>query len=163
MATRTAPTFNGTPSNRLISIRLVDASDDTISIAWLVPVASLAADIEGMIAAYQLATQASVYEIIDTGRYTGAKAKSNADTDEHNSVADGVNMTFKNLTTTQLLPLRVVAPTLNAVPSGSDTPDLSGQLQTVITAMGVLQPTFPFQTAQFTERTERSNNPKVTN
>lgn len=160
--TRTAPAFTATATDRQISLLLIDASGDLYSENLRVPVAATAANIEAWAGKYALASQASLYGIIDYQIRMGDADPDNANTDQRNSVKDGINLLFKNLTTHLTEPERLVAPILAVLQGNQDIPLLSAtEASDLITATLTLLTGFTFQRAQFTERRERKNNPVI--
>lgn len=159
---RTAGTFTGTPTHRLITLHLIDVSGDYFTDAFYVPPATTAADIETYVAAYQAATQASVWNISDQGQYLGDDDPDNALADQRSSVKDGVNLLMKNAATLDSVTPRLVAPMPTVMQGNQDIPLLSATPMTnLILAWLAIKPGFNLKSAQFTERTERSNNPRV--
>lgn len=162
MATRTAPLFTAAANDRQISLQLIDASGDKWAENMRVPVAATAASIEAWAAAYQAATQASLYGIVDNIIRVGDADPDNADTDQRNSGAQGINLQFKNLTTHLTQPTRVIAPIEAVMQGNQDIPLLSStELAAVITTELAVLTGFSFQRAQYTDRRERKNNPVI--
>lgn len=162
MATRTSPAFTAAANDRQISLLLIDASGDKWSENIRVPVAATAASIEAWAAAYAAATQASLYGIIDNQIRLGDADPDNADTDQRNSGAQGVNLSFKNLTTHLAQPTRLIAPIEAVMQGNQDIPLLSAtEMAAVITTELAILTGFTFQRAQYTDRTERRNNPVI--
>jgi len=160
--TRTAPAFTGAATYRLITLQVIDASGDKDAVGFLVPVAATAAAIETIAADYQLATQASVYGIVDQLFREGDADPDNAETDQRNSNAEGINLLFKDLTTRVAAPIRVVAPVPETMQGNQDIPLLSSdELTNLIVAVLAVKTSFDFQRAQYTERRERKNNPVI--
>jgi len=165
--TRTAPTFTTVPgvtaaTRRIITIHLIDASGDVYPVALDVAVNAAAGDVEGLIASYQASTNASVYAITDTYETNGAALPSNANDEYRAQVESGINLLFKRPSDGNALGLRVVAPVAECfqgaldIPTPSDTP-----LDELITDYGTLRAAWLFNSAQFTGRRERRNNPRV--
>jgi len=160
--TRTAPAFTAAANGRVITLQLMDASGDLYAESMRVPVAATAASIEAWAGFYAAACQASLYGILDTQARVGDADPDNAETDQRNSVKDGINLSFRNLTTWVTLPMRIVAPVPEALQGNQDIPLLSSdELTNVITSILTIQSGFDFQRAQFTERRERQNNPVI--
>lgn len=159
--TRTAPLFTAAANARRITLYLVDASGDTYSEAKYVPVAATAANIEAWAAAYQAATQASLYWIDDVNVRSGDSDPDNAETDQRNSIKDGINLSYKNATTLDAKSSRLVAPIPAALQGNQDIPLLAGELAALATAELVLMTGYNLQSVQYTERRERKNNAKV--
>jgi hypothetical protein len=160
--TRTAPAFTASATARQITLRLIDASGDLYSVNKQVAVAATAANIEAWAAAYAAASQASLYEIDDHLLRVGDADPDNADTGDRDSVADGINLAYKNPTTLQTYTDRLVAPIGDVMQGNQDIPLLSAtELANLITAELAITTGFNFQSGQYTERRERKNNPRV--
>lgn len=160
--TRTAPAATAAATARRITMRFIDASGDKGAEELYVPVAATAANIETYIAAYQAATQASIYEYDDTLIRDGDADPDNAGTDQRNSIAAGINMLFKNATTRATNNSRLVAPIEAVLQGNQDIPLLSAtELSALIVAELAITTGFTFREAQYTERRERKNNQKV--
>lgn len=162
---RTAPAFTGAAQVRTITLHLIDASGDQWAENWRVPVAATAAAIEAWVAAYQAASQASLWQITDTQERTGQKVASNATTDQRSSVKDGLNLLFPNTASFTSRTLRVVAPVTTTMSGNTDTPlPLVPPLSALITATTAADFGTTgdyFDSVQFTERRERKNNPRI--
>lgn len=163
MATRTAPVVaiaNITSSHT--TARLIDASGDKTATTLITP--TLVSDllVETWAAEYQLATQASIYEISQTILYTGDDDSSNADTDQRNSIADGVNHVLKSVPLLKTQTLRAVAPTLTMMLGNQDIPILGNPgYENFILATLAFMAQYNHKSSQFTGVKERKNNPRV--
>jgi len=161
-AVRTAPAFTAPVTYRQMTLQLIDASGDKDAAGLLVPVAATAATLEAIAAAYQEATQASLYGIIDSQFREGDADPDNADTQQRNSNAEGVNLLFKDIATRMTAPFRLVAPVPATMQGNQDIPLLSSdELTNLIVATLAVKTSFDFQRAQYTERRERKNNPVI--
>lgn len=160
--TRTSPLFTAAATSRRITMSLIDASGDLIAISFVVPVAATAATIETIVADYQLATNASIYQVTDTILREGDADPDSALALFRASVKDGINLQFKDLAAQQVSPIRVVAPVEETMQGNQDIPLLSSdELTNLITAILAVKPSFDFARAQYTERRERANNPVI--
>lgn len=160
--TRTAAAMTATAVARRITIRLIDASGDKWAEELYVPVAATAANIETWIAAYQAATQASVYEIDDTLIRDADADPDNAEANQRNSGSQGINMLYKNATTRATNNSRLIAPIEAALQGNQDIPLLSStEVAALIVAQLAITTGFTFREAQYTERRERRNNARV--
>jgi len=90
--TRMAPTVNGTPLYKHITIRLIDQRGNLRADAVQVPNTVTDAEIEAYIAAYQVLSNASIYEVQVSDIYKGEKDAGNAATAERGSVNDVINV-----------------------------------------------------------------------
>lgn len=163
MATRTAPDPTvAAVDKQILTLHLIDASGDIITEAIAVDTAQIAANLENWAAKYAAASKASLYGISQTSFWLGDADASNADVGQRNSVKDGVNMLYKTPSGLQSYGQRLVAP-IDAVMQGNqDIPllsatefsDLIGTYLTILAGFGLYS-------AQYTERKERKNNPRI--
>lgn len=163
MATRTAPAVTGDPVSTTATLHLMDASGDTFTDAISNPGAPPTnAEIQAWSVAYQAATQASLYAVTLTLNWVGDADPDNADVGQRNSVKDGINLLYKNLATLRSTTPRLVAPIAAVMQGNQDIPLLSAaQMVALITAELDLLTGSSLVSAQFTERRERSNNPRI--
>lgn len=169
--TRTAPAVHdGTAETAgtkyVTTLSLVDKSGDTFSESIVTTNAPSAANIEAWAAAYQNGSNASVYQVSLQKFWKGAKSTSNAVAAERNSVKDGINVNFEDVTALKSYTGRLIAPVDTTMSANADIPTpTTGPLGALINAYGLILNTvsgaFVATTAQFTERRERKNNPKV--
>jgi len=161
MATRTAPATTATPTTTA-TLHLIDVSGDLFTDAITMPAAMTAANIEILANAYQAATQASLWKVSQTLEWIGDADPDNADVGQRNSVKDGVNLLWKNLTTLRTQSPRLIAPILDVMQGNQDIPLLSAtEFTALIAAYQTLLTSFTLTSAQFTERRERFNNPRI--
>ncbi len=163
MATRTAPDVAVASPNRInTTLHLIDASGDTHTENIVTTTAPTLAEIEAWVAAYQAATQASVYAVTFGQVWEGDADPDNADVGQRNSVKDGVNQLFKNLTTLQTQSPRLVAPIGAVMQGNQDIPLLTAaEFTALINAELAILTGYNLVSAQYTERRERSNNPRI--
>jgi len=163
VGTRTAPTVAIANINRSVtSIHAIDASGDTTTDALITP--DLVSDIlaEAWVAAWQATSQASVWKVSQTIEYVGDKDADNAGTDQRNSIADGNNLLFKNVALDSTQTPRPVAPILAVMQGNQDIPLLSStEMTALIVAIDAILAGYNLQSAQFTGRRERKNNPRI--
>lgn len=160
--TRTAPAWTAAATRRLVSLGLIDASGDLWSESFYVPVATTAANLEAWAAAYAATSQASLYSLGDFAERIGDADPDNAETDQRNSIGQGINLTYKNLTTNATIGQRVVAPIPADLQGNQDIPLLTAtEMTALITATLTVQTGFALQSSQYTERRERKNNPRI--
>lgn len=160
--TKTAPAFTTAATDRIITLHLIDASGDTHTVSMHVPVATTAANIENLVLSYQDATQASIYNITDSVQRLGDADPDNAENWQRSSVKDGVNLLIKNVSNLVSGTFRLIAPIQDVMQGNQDIPLLSaGEFTNLITALLTVKTGYSLQSAQYTERRERTNNPKV--
>lgn len=162
VGTRTAPDATGAVTDATATLHLIDASGDQITDAILSTTAPTGANIEAWAAAYQASSQASLWKVSLTTSWTGDADPDNAGTGSRDSSKDGVNMLWKNLTTLRTQTPRLVAPLAACMQGNQDIPLLTAtEFTALIAAYQALMSGFSLQSAQYTERRERSNNPKI--
>lgn len=163
VGTRTAPTVAIANINKSItSVHLIDASGDLSSDSLVTPTLMTDGNVETWVAAYQAATQASIWKVAQTIEYVGDKDSDNAGTDQRNSIADGTNLLFKNVTSLSTQTPRLIAPILATMQGNQDIPLLSStEMTNLITAVLAILSGFNLESAQFTGRRERKNNPRI--
>lgn len=152
------------PSTRAFVLQMVDASNDSWAERLIVALTATLAAVEAWIVLYQTVTQASVWAVTEENSWIGARSPGNATFLARSGIENGINMTFKNATTLDTEPLRVVAPVAAVMQGTLDIPDVdSAGITNLITATDALMGGggFSFETAQYTSRRERKNNPRV--
>lgn len=161
--TRTAPSTAVAASNANVSLGLIDASGDLYSESIELAAAPALADIETWAAAYQAASQASLWRISLTTNWEGDVDASNGTTDIRYGIESGVNLLFKQATGLQSESARLVAPITTVMQGNQDIPFLSqAPFPALIAAyLTLLGGTYGLYSGQYTTRKERKNNPRV--
>lgn len=164
--TRTAPTVGAiTTTSSGATIHLIDASGDLHSETVYAVGDALAdlAEVEALVVDYQAATQASVWKVTQTFVWEGDADPDNAEVGQRNSVKDGINLLFKNVALLKSQTPRLVAPVGATMQGNQDIPLLSStEMTNLITQYLVAALAgYNLASAQYTERRERSNNPRV--
>jgi len=159
MATRTAPTIDGSPTNSTVRIRVIDANGDIRSDSYRIEIVTPAL-IETFVAAMSAATNASIYEVDVSANYVGARSKSNATDAVFVSKDQNIVMQMKN-TNNQALDIFLPAPDDDNFVLDTEQPDpASTELSAITTAFAALKTvTFSPTQYRFTER--RDKNPAV--
>lgn len=161
MATRTAPATSVTPTTTA-TLHLIDVSGDLFTDAITMPAVMTAANIDTLANAYQAASQLSLWKVSQTLEWIGDADPDNADVGQRNSVKDGVNMLWKNLTTLRTQTPRLAGPIGAVMQGNQDIPLLTAtEMTALIAAYQTLLTGFSLTAAQYTERRERSNNPRI--
>lgn len=162
MATRTAPAVTGAVTSVNNTLHFIDASGDVHTDNIVSLTAPTAVEIEAWAAAYQAATQASLYKVTSVSCWEGDADPQNADVGQRNSVKQGVNLLYKNLGTLNSQTPRLIAPVAATMQGNQDIPLVSDPLFTaLLTAIVPLLTGYNLNSAQYTERTERKNNPRI--
>lgn len=162
MAARTAPPVTGAVTSVNNTIHLIDASGDVITDNIVSVTAPTAAELEAWAATYQLSTQASIWKVSSVSNWEGDADPNNADVGQRNTVKEGINLLWKNIATLKTQNPRVVAPIAAVMQGNQDIPLLSAtEMVNLIAAYQAILTGFDLQSAQFTARRERSNNPRI--
>lgn len=161
--TRTAPEVDGAPNQVVVSIRLIDASGDKWSEPFYFNAAPTDLQIESLVASYVATSQASVYEVTVAHNYQGAALASNAESNMRYGVESGINLLYRDtLNTEQTVSHRVVSPVTSVMDGDKDIPLIAtAPLSTLISNIATLE-VVSLESAQYTTRRERRNNPRVT-
>jgi len=149
-------------TSALTTLHLVDASGDlyTESILSTAPVTGT--QLNSLAVAYQAATNASLYKVSSTSVWEGDLDPDNAVAAFRASSKDGINLLFKNLTTLDTYSGRVIAPIDTIMQGNQDIPLITAMaLSDLILEYLAILAGYNLQSAQFTERRERSNNPRI--
>jgi len=159
---RTAPVFDGTPNYRVLSLRLIDISGDKRSEAFEISPTAAAAAVEAFAVAYAARTHANLYAIWDHNVYNAPATSSDATAGaKSDSVADGINYLFVSATN-ESEDVRLVAPIDTLFVGDSDGLDPAANAVFYALVEPLLTGTKVFTTAQYTERKEKKNNPRLT-
>jgi len=160
--TATYPVVTGTPTTTQAAIHVVDASGDLYSAAIDVAPAATQNDINALAGTYQLATNASVYEVTRTQSWRGEIDPDNAVAAYRASISDGINLMFRNADQFTR-GFRLVAPIAAIMQGNQDIPIITptNELGEMVADYLTLSTGFNLETLQFTGRRERKNNPKI--
>jgi len=160
--TRTAPVVTGALTSGIATLHLMDASGDpfTENISYTsVPTTIV---IEAWADKYQAATQATLWKVTMSSCWEGAMDASNTTNNQRSTIAEGVNNLYKNPTTALTNTLRLVAPIEAVMQGNQDIPLLSAtEMSDLIVAELAILVGYNHNSAQFTGRRERKNNPRV--
>lgn len=152
--TRTAGTINGTPGYQLGSFAFVDVSGDERSVTIQAPAGATNAQWEAIAAAYQDATQSSLWKATINMVYEGDKDPGNAVSGSRDSVYDNVSVLYKN-TARVSRDAFIPAPAPEIMLGDMDEVDgASTELAALFTAILAVSSGFTVRSARYTERKE---------
>lgn len=141
---------------------MIDASGDRWTEDLVTAIGATLAAVQAWLVLYQTVTQASIWQVERAFIWGGAMDASNADFGARFEVKNGINLAFRDTTTGELDPLRLIAPATSTMQGTTDVPvPNAGALADLIVATVGIKPTVGFQTAQYTIHRERRGNPKV--
>jgi hypothetical protein len=161
--TKTAPDAGvAAPNAMTATLHLIDTSGDLYTDSLTMPGTITATQAENWAEAYQDASNASIYKISLLSEWIGDADPDNGVVAQRNSVKDGVNLLWKNLTTLRTETPRLIAPIEAVMQGNQDIPLLSAtafvaliaEIQAILTGSSL-------QSAQYTQRRERTNNPRI--
>lgn len=160
--TRTAPTVsNATQTTLGATLHLIDASGD-VKTDYIVGSTSDLVDVEAWVAAYQPTTQASIWKVSFTQEWEGAADPQNAEALFRGGISNGINLLFKDVGLGLKQTPRIYSPVASIMQGNQDIPLLTGVAATLITQyLNMLGNAYALDSAQFTGRRERSNNPRI--
>jgi len=162
VGTRTAPAVTGAVTSVNTTLHLMDSSGDFYTDNIMSLTAPTAAEVEAWAAAYQAATQSTLWKVTSSSCWEGDADADNAGTDQRSTIAEGINLLYKNVGTMAVDTPRLVAPIAATMQGNQDIPILSaGVMVALIAAELVLLSGYSLQSAQFTGRRERKNNPRI--
>jgi len=152
---RSAPTIDGTPNVRQLSIRTIDKSGDKRAVSFELGLAVAAADIEAFIVWYAAHTNALIYQVVDSLQYSAQAIAASAIAAEENSVFDNIVVLAKS-STNESEELFVVAPKRDLFVGDTDNPDSTAVAVGTALWEPLLTGTKLAITARYTERREKN-------
>lgn len=161
--TRTAPTVGALTATTMgATLHLIDASGD-VKTDYLVGATSDLADVEAWAAAYQPATQASLWKVSFNMEWEGEADPDNAEALFRGGIGNGINLLFKDVALGLKQSPRVYAPIAAIMQGNQDIPLISqAPFPALLTQyLNMLGNAYVLDSAQFTGRRERSNNPRI--
>lgn len=160
--TPTFPAPTGAATGTGATLHLIDASGDQWAEALPLPAAATQAQIGVIASAYQAASNASLWKISVTREWAGDKDTDNAVAAYRAAVESGINLLYRNIALEVTYGQRVVAPIAAALQGNQDIPLLSStELSDLILATIAAKSGYLMQSAQYTGRRERKNNPRI--
>lgn len=161
--TRTAPDPSlVSETSAIVTLHLVDASGDNYTDAYKLGDAPTGAQLEALAAAYQAASNASLWNISVYSEWEGAQDPDNAVAAYRANVESGINMLWKNPTANVSFTPRLIAPIASVMEGNLDIPLASAaEFVALVAAQQTILPAYALESVQYTGRTERKNNPRV--
>jgi len=117
--TRTAPTVDGTPNKRVISIRGIDSDGTKRAIDYSVAIGATPAEVEAVVATLQLASNMSIYEVNDGYVYTSNALSTSAAAAVQQSVRQNIVILFKDDVTFETQEAYIPAPISSLFTTGT--------------------------------------------
>jgi hypothetical protein len=161
--TRTAPTVGALTATTLgATLHLIDASGD-VKTDYIAGGTSDLADVEAWAAAYQPTTQASLWKVSFTQEWEGEADPQNAEALFRGGIDNGINLLFKDIAASAKQTPRVYSPVAAVMQGNQDIPLLSAAIMTTLLTqyLTMLGGAYALDSAQFTGRRERANNPRI--
>ena len=160
--TRTAPTVGNLSQTAVgATVHLIDASGD-VTTDYVLCATSDLVDVEAWVAAYQLATNASVYKVSFTQEWEGEADPDNAVAEYRATIGEGINLLIKDVAAQAKQTPRVYAPVPAIMQGNQDIPLLVAPLTGLVTQyLTLMGGAYSLDSIQFTGRRERRNNPRI--
>lgn len=156
--TRTAPALTGSATKSMLSVSWVDAEDHEYSDSLIIDPAATAAEKEAYVATAVLGSNASAWKVTESSVWVGAKNKANSLAEAHESVADKIRLSYKDLTVDAYQQAYIPAP-LTALVLEGGTVDVSAAIYTnwkaAITA--IVPVSFTPLNVEFVQNTQRND------
>lgn len=152
MATRTAPTVDGSPTFKVVSITYYDYTGEQRSDSYQVDAAATEAQIEALVAALQAATNGTIWRVRVQDVYNSVGDSSNADEAVWEEITSNLVILAKNAANDSY-DWYIPAPTNDMFIEGTEQIDPSSTLlAAVMTALLALKSGFSVVSARFTSR-----------
>ena len=163
MATRTAPTVNGTPNQKKVAFKFIDWTGEKRSNSVIVDTAVTDAAIEAAAAAAQLLSNASLYEITVAQVYTSAASPGQATEAVYEDVGSNMVVQYQNPTTQQSIRAYIPALVNGALVEGTENIDPTDTDVTGFVAafLAMLPAGFGAVGARFTQRRDINQQVKL--
>lgn len=163
MATRTAPTVNGTPNAKQVSFRWMDWTGEKRSDSVRVDLAVTEAEIEAAAAAAQLISNATLYEIAVKDLYTSEANPSQATEAVYEDVGSNVVIQFREPTTSVSQRAYIPSAIDDLLVEGTENVDPTNvNLLSFITAFQAMLPSgYATVGARFTQRRDINQQVKI--
>lgn len=152
MGTRTAPTVNGTPTFRLVSVSFIDYTGDIRTDSYQFDSDTTAAEVEAFVAAMQDIANGSIYQVKFQEVYAGTKDKSNAEELVRESVADNLVLLYKTPTNESR---NIFVPTISEavfVDGSNEIDPTNAELAAFLTSITPMLASFNAISARLSER-----------
>lgn len=152
MATRTAPTVNGTPTFKRVSVTVYDYTGEQRTDTYQMDADTTAAEVEAFVAALQSVTNATVWRVQLADVYNSVGDPSNADEAVWEEASSNLVLLAKDATN-NAMDWFVPAPVDDMFLEGTENIDPSNvALGALLTAILALRAGFSFVSARFTSR-----------
>ena len=160
--TRTAPTVDGAPGAKTISIKYRDAFNDSGSKSVLVLGTATDAQIEALVAAMQAGSNASIFEVHVSESYAGADSVANAEADDVGgrvSFNDIIRMSSRHPITKDHIYLKLPSPVSGTLIGSSETVNNASTELLAITAAWtpMLMTGYVLKNASLVEESDEAN------
>lgn len=152
MATRTAPTVNGTPTYKRLSVTLYDYTGEQRTDSYQIDAAATDVQIEAIVAAIQAISNATIWRVSVSEVYNSVGDPSNATEEVWEEVSSNVVLLAKD-TSNAAQDWYVPAPENGIFIDGTENIDPTNvDLGTLLTAILAVKSGFSFVSARFTSR-----------
>lgn len=152
MATRTAPTVDGSPTFKQVSVTVYDYTGDQRTDSYLLDADSTAIEIEAFVAALQAITNATIWRVTVGDVYNSVGDPSNADEQVWENASDNVVLLAKD-SGNNAINFFIPSPVDELFLEGTEEIDpTNANLTTLLNAILPMKANFSFVSARFTHR-----------
>lgn len=153
MSTRTAPTIDGTPTWKVVSITLYDYTGEQRTDSYYMDADSTDAEIEALVAAVQAATNGTIWKVGVTDLYNSVGDSSNADEEVWEEASSNLVLLLKSPTVEKGFNFFIPAPANAMFIEGTESIDpASAELAAVMTALLPMRSGYSVVSGRFTSR-----------
>lgn len=152
MATRTAPTVDGSPTFKRVSVTVYDYTGEQRTDSYQLDAAATEAQIEAFVAALQVTSNATIWRVQVAGVYNSVGDPSNADEEVWEEASANVVLLAKDVSNNSQ-DWYIPAPSNDLFLEGTENIDPANtDLGDVLTAILAMRSGFSFVSARFTSR-----------
>lgn len=153
MATRTAPTIDGTPNWKVLSVTVYDYTGEQRTDSYYLDADATDAEIEAIVAALQATTNATIWKVSVSDLYNSVGDPSNATEAVWEEASANLVLLMKSPTVEKGFNFFIPAPSNDMFIEGTENVDPANtELAALMTAILPVRATYSFVSARFTAR-----------
>lgn len=153
MATRTAPTVDGTPNWKVLSITVYDYTGEQRTDSYYLDADTTNAEIEALVAALQATTNSTIWKVSVSDLYNSVGDPGNADEAVWEEASANLVLLMKSPTVEKGFNFFIPAPIDNMFIEGTENIDpTNAELAALMTAVLPARAGYSFVSARFTSR-----------
>jgi hypothetical protein len=157
--TRTAPTVDGSPSYKQVSLSLIDAVTDEVSNSLIADATATDAEVETYAAETQARSNASLYCVKVSDVYMGAKLSTNALSEVFLNAQDNIRYSVKESPTSRQFAY-IPSPLESQLIAGTENPDTAALASWFGAVLAILKGNWAGLNVGFVEHKDRNQSIK---